>query len=183
MPFPVLLKSQIQRRKKVVLLGLFALGLFVTIIQAIRIQTIKNLVNYLDSAKSIIWSIVENDIGIIIANIPPLAPLVKYYAEKTRSGTASNSHKPDSRYALRTWGSGKGGMKPLGSGVDYESKDGSASASRSKHNDSTDNILGASGIMKTMDVSVTREQPRNNGDLESLPDSNNFEMDRIPQAQ
>lgn len=183
LPFPVLVRSQIQRRKKVVLLGLFALGLFVTIIQAIRIQTIKNLVNYLDSARSIIWSIVENDIGIIIANIPTLAPLVKYYAEKTRSGTASNSRKPDSRYALQTWRSGKSGMKPLGSGVDFESKEGSSvGVGTSKDNESTDNILNTTGIVKTMDVSVTRQQARANGDVESLPESNNFDVERLPHA-
>lgn len=142
-------------------------------IQSIRIQTIKNLSNYLDSAKSIIWSIVENDIGIIICNIPTLAPLVKYFSEKTRSGTTSHSRKPDSRYAMQTWRSTRSGMRPLGSGID---KDGDvtgsrAMATRAGDDDSTDNILEPAGIVKTTDVVVTRYQAKSNGDLESLADS------------
>jgi hypothetical protein len=182
LPFPVLLKSKIQRRKKVVLLSLFALGLFVTVIQSIRIQTITNLSNYLDSAKSIIWSIVENDIGIIICNIPTLAPLVKYFSERTRSGTgASHSRKPlDSRYAMQTWRSTRSGMRPLGSGTDKEGDNISArvstraTAARGRAADervSDDYMLDPSGIVKTTDVTVTRYHARSNGDLESLADS------------
>lgn len=151
LPFPVLLKSKIQRRKKVVLLGLFGLGMFVTVIQIVRIQTIKSLENYLDSAKSILWSIVENDVGIIITCVPTLSPLVKFFNEKTRSGTASASRKPGSRYALQSWG-GKGGMRPLGSGVDAEHDAGSG-----RDQGSTDNILYPVGIVKTTDVTITRQ--------------------------
>ncbi|WYZ42555.1 hypothetical protein EsH8_VI_000254 [Colletotrichum jinshuiense] len=120
LPFPVILKSQIQTRKKIVLLGLFIMGVFVTIAQAIRIQTIQNLVNYLDSAKAIQWSVIENDIGIIIACIPTLAPLVKYFAEKSRGATNGTSRPKSSRYALQTWGTRRSGMQPLGTGVDRE---------------------------------------------------------------
>lgn len=65
LPFPVLLQSHIQKRKKFVLLGLLALGIFITIIQVIRIRTVKNLSNYLDSASLILWSTVENNMGIM----------------------------------------------------------------------------------------------------------------------
>lgn len=176
LPFPVLLRSKIQRRKKVVLLSLFALGLFVTVIQTIRIQTITNLTNYLDSAKSIIWSIVENDIGIVICNIPTLAPLVKYFSERTRSGTgASHSRKQlDSRYAMQTWRSNRSGMRPLGSGTDKEGVSAQATAARGAPADaraSDDYMLDPSGIVKTTDVTVTRYHARSNGDLESLADS------------
>lgn len=68
LPFPVLLRSRIQKRKKLVLLGLLALGIFITIIQVIRIRTVKNLANYLDSASLIMWSAVENNMGIIGKN-------------------------------------------------------------------------------------------------------------------
>ncbi|KAK4100116.1 hypothetical protein N658DRAFT_428256 [Parathielavia hyrcaniae] len=81
LPFPVLAKSRLQTRKKVILLGLFGLGIFITVIQIIRIQTVKHLANYIDSAPLILWSNVENNLGIIVANVPTLAPLVKYYHE------------------------------------------------------------------------------------------------------
>ncbi|KAI8280348.1 Satratoxin biosynthesis SC1 cluster protein 4 [Colletotrichum sp. SAR 10_98] len=157
LPFPVILRSQIQQRKKVVLLALFILGVFVTIIQAIRVQTIKNLVNYLDSAKSIEWSVIENDIGIIIACVPTLAPLVKYFAEKSRSSTAGASRTKNSKYALQTWRTGRSGMQPLSAGVDRHA---SISATRTtKPDDSTENILvqEPSGITKTTDIQVSTQ--------------------------
>src|SRR6478752_4423201 len=104
LPFPVLLRSQVPKRKKFVLLGLFGLGVFVTAIQIIRIQTITNLANYLDSAKSITWSIVECSIGIIIACVPTLAPLVRYFAEKSPIGTGGSSQsRGNSNIALGSW--------------------------------------------------------------------------------
>jgi len=170
-PFPVLLKSKIQKRKKVVLLGLFGLGLFITIIQIIRIQTVKKLANYLDSAPLILWSEVENNLGIIVANIPTLAPLVKYFNERSRGGgTGSNQRKPGSgypsrgvgsRYAMQTWGTGRPrGLEELDS--DAASMDGAAV---SKGN-STEYILetsngpadgGPAGITKKTEVTVTRD--------------------------
>ncbi|OHW96260.1 integral membrane protein [Colletotrichum incanum] len=155
LPFPVIIKSQIQNRKKFVLLALFVLGVFVTIIQAIRIQTIKNLVNYLDSAKTIQWSVIETCIGIIIACIPTLAPMVKYFAEKSRNFTDSNSKPRNSRYALQTWGTKRSGMQPLGTGIDREVSVTESSAT--KPGDSTENILDPSGITKRTDLQVTTQ--------------------------
>ncbi|KAL6898910.1 hypothetical protein GGI43DRAFT_72471 [Trichoderma evansii] len=126
LPFPVLLKLQMKLRRKIALLCLFALGIFVTIVQIIRIQTIASLVNYLDSAEAIKWSIVETNVGIIIACVPTLAPLVTYFSEKTRSG-GNSSNTParpgvDTGFALQSWRVTKNGMRPLGSGVDRENE-------------------------------------------------------------
>jgi len=105
LPFPVLLKSQIQSRKKLVLLGLFALGIFITIIQIIRIQTIKSLSNYLDSSALIMWSTVENNLGIMVACVPTLGPLFKSFAEKSRSGYYKNTSDRvrASKYGMHSW--------------------------------------------------------------------------------
>ncbi|KAL7771521.1 hypothetical protein CFE70_001467 [Pyrenophora teres f. teres 0-1] len=78
-------------RKKVALLGLLALGTFITVIQILRIQTVRNLSNYLDSGSLIMWSTVENNLGIIVASIPTLAPLFKYFVEKTQKSSSGNS--------------------------------------------------------------------------------------------
>ena len=118
LPFPVLATSQIQKRKKAVLLGLFALGLFITIIQIIRIQTVQRLANYTDSAPLILWSCVENNLGIIIACIPTLAPLVKYFSERTRGGTSGGGgtkREVGSRYAMQSWRMPPKGSTVLGS--------------------------------------------------------------------
>lgn len=118
LPFPVLLRSQVQKRKKFVLLSLLTLGIFITIIQVIRIRAVKSLANYLDSASLIMWSTIENNLGIIVASIPPLAPLVKYFAERTQSGSTNNSANPSrSFYTLKPRHSTKQGSIPLGSVV------------------------------------------------------------------
>jgi hypothetical protein len=118
LPFPVLLKSHIQKRKKVALLCLLALGTFITVIQVLRIRTVRNLANYLDSSSLIMWSTVENNLGIIVASIPTLAPLFKYFVEKTQKGSYGHSTtRSKSLYALRSRRSTRQASLPLGSGV------------------------------------------------------------------
>ncbi|KAK1251524.1 hypothetical protein MKX07_007003 [Trichoderma sp. CBMAI-0711] len=169
LPFPVLLKLQMKIRRKIALLCLFALGLFVTIVQIIRIQTIRNLENYLDSAEAIKWSIVETAVGIIIACVPTLAPLITYFSEKTRnsggggaggdgsstSGIGKSSGGNSSRlgggegpYALQSWRAAKkSGMRPLGSSGDEEN-DGEKS---------TENILRGPAASSLSEGSVMSE--------------------------
>ena len=125
----MVLKLQLAKRKKLVLFAIFSLGLFITIIQIIRILTIKSLANYTDSSQLIMWSMVENNLGISIACIPPLAPLIKSFADKTVSGSSGkkrdyqgNSRANGSGYALHTIGGGRSmrGFVSVGSGRDRE---------------------------------------------------------------
>ncbi|EFQ34533.1 integral membrane protein [Colletotrichum graminicola] len=171
LPFPVLANSKIQKRKKFVLLGLFGLGAFITIIQIIRIQTVHALANYLDSAPLIMWSAVENNLGIIVCCVPTLAPLVKYFNEKSRSGSRSNQKYGDpsgygrsakggnvgSRYALQSWRPGMNGMQPLGSGTDRtESGVHHSSASKGYDEENAD-YHGSPVIMKKTEFVVTSD--------------------------
>jgi hypothetical protein len=155
LPFPVLLKSQIQKRKKFALLGLLALGTFITIIQVIRIQTVKSLANYLDSSSLIMWSTVENNLGIIVASIPTLAPLFKYYAEKTQKSSAAKStsqSRSRSMYALKSLRSTRQGSIPLGSGVDHVTHINGPS-----EGESAEFILGDVGVItKKTEVTISR---------------------------
>ncbi|KAM5349879.1 hypothetical protein ACJ41O_006384 [Fusarium nematophilum] len=157
LPFPTLLKLQVPKRKKAVLLGLFAMGTFISVIQIVRIQTIKSLSNLLDSSALIMWSAVENNLGIIVACVPTLAPLVRYFNEQSRVGSKSRSKsKGDSGYALQsqsTWRknlSRRDGVQPLGSGVDQ--RDG----------DSSEDILGSAsedrelGILRKTEIVITK---------------------------
>jgi hypothetical protein len=115
LPFPVLLQSRIQTRKKLVLLGLFGLGIFITVIQIIRIQTVAQLSNYTDSAPLILWSTVENNLGIIVANVPTLAPLVKYYSERSSRGGSRGGSTAGGRGSTACRGqSGRGGTAVSG---------------------------------------------------------------------
>ncbi|RHZ73302.1 hypothetical protein CDV55_103514 [Aspergillus turcosus] len=85
LPLPVLITLQLHRRQKAVLVALFGLGFFVTIIQVIRVFTIKNLKTYTDSQPIILWSTVEISLGVIIACIPTYGPLFHSLAVMTSS--------------------------------------------------------------------------------------------------
>lgn len=78
-------------RKKVVLFGLFALGLFVTASQIVRIQYVSSLTNPMDSGSLILWSTVEANMGIICACIPLLSPLVTQRHNRSTKGTYQSS--------------------------------------------------------------------------------------------
>lgn len=84
LPLPTLIQTQIPIRKKVVLLCLFTLGIFITVVQIIRFHSIQTLVNPIDSANPIMWSMVEGNLGIITTCIPTLAPLIRYFSDLSR---------------------------------------------------------------------------------------------------
>ncbi|KAI0851348.1 hypothetical protein F5Y00DRAFT_259885 [Daldinia vernicosa] len=91
LPLPVILKTKIQLRKKVMLLGLFALGFFITGIQIIRIQFLKDLSNPLNSGPVVLWSTVEANLGVIVACIPVLSPLFKQNRDNYNKGTPEST--------------------------------------------------------------------------------------------
>lgn len=64
LPLPVLITLRLHRRQKAALVAVFALGFFVTIIQIIRIFTIKNLKTYTDSQPIVLWSVIEISLGV-----------------------------------------------------------------------------------------------------------------------
>ncbi|ORY61469.1 uncharacterized protein BCR38DRAFT_347692, partial [Pseudomassariella vexata] len=151
LPFPILIRSKIQNRKKLILLGLFALGILITIVQALRFQTIQNLQNYLDSSKIIMWSTIECNLGIIVTCIPTLAPMVQYFSERSKFGSSSNENRePLSQYALGTW-------RTQGSGLQRTTDIGVGAG-----NGSTELILDSNGITKRTEVIIDSAQ-RNSG--------------------
>lgn len=174
----MLIKLQLPKRKKVVLLGLFSLGAFITIIQIIRILKIKSLANYLDSSALIMWSMVENNIGIAITCVPHLAPLIKAFAEKSANrSNAQNTHTKGtgSAYALQSIGGGKSmrGFVGIGSGIDKDDR----RKERSEHSvvrlgdmESSSEELHVprrNAIQKTTEVMVSRNSIGENGKLEN----------------
>ena len=93
LPLPVLVKLQLAKRKKVVhsdssstscsgltmvlqyvLVGVFALGFFITVIQVVRMNYVKNLKTWTDSYDIILWSNIELNLGVCRALIYPLGP-------------------------------------------------------------------------------------------------------------
>ena len=157
-PFPMLLKSRLPSKKKIVLLGIFSLGTFITVIQIIRILTIKSLANYIDSSQLIMWSMVENNLGIIVACLPPLAPLVRSFRDK--SSNASRAPLSDGRtgYKLRNMTAGKSGLVELGRGNDGSSHDDCRNIVYSGDADhSSEEYILEGGIQKTTEVTVSHQ--------------------------
>ncbi|OOF91220.1 hypothetical protein ASPCADRAFT_134625 [Aspergillus carbonarius ITEM 5010] len=96
LPLPVLCTLQLRLRQKIILLALFTLGFFITIIQIIRIFTIKNLQSYTDSQPIVIWSDVEISLGVIITCIPTYGPFFHAFAS-----TLTSSYGNRYRYRYR----------------------------------------------------------------------------------
>lgn len=162
LPFPVLLGLKMQNRRKLVVLGLFGLGVFITIIQIIRIQTVKRLTVSTDSAPLIMWSAVESNLGIMVACVPCLSPLVKYFKERTtnasRRKTGRTGYQIGSQYALQTW---KTKMNANDDIHGMEHGLGHAAAAQggqgTSGTDSTEFILDTAGITRKTEVVITRE--------------------------
>ncbi|KAI3397715.1 hypothetical protein diail_10484 [Diaporthe ilicicola] len=160
LPFPVLMSLKMQNRRKVVLLGLFGLGVFITIIQIIRIQTVKRLVVYTDSAPLIMWSSVEANLGVIVASVPCLSPLIKYFRERSTVGSkgkyGGTGQQIGSQYALRTWKMTHNAQEAhLGESISGHRAKAEANAANDA-TDSTEYILEPTKIMAKTEITVTR---------------------------
>lgn len=160
LPFHVIISTQLKTRKKVAILGLFTLGIFITVVQIIRFSTIKALTNLLDSANPITWSIIEGNLGVITTCIPTLAPLVRYYSDKSRLdeqsgrsgtarryGTGNDQNQSSSNYAMKSFMSGL-----RGTGTSTERN---VVISGHHSGDSTELIYNTSGIVKTTELTVS----------------------------
>ncbi|KAI1468065.1 MFS general substrate transporter [Daldinia caldariorum] len=97
LPLPVLTSMRLPRRQKIILIFTFALGIFVTIVDVVRIYYLEQAITQVsatvssnpeatfgDSSQfawnasfSLMWSAVEVNVGIICACIPTLKPLVR----------------------------------------------------------------------------------------------------------
>lgn len=164
LPFPVLLSLKMQDRKKVVILGLFGLGIFITIIQIIRIQTVRRLSNVTDSAPLITWSSVEANLGIIVASVPCLSPLIKYFRERvttasrSRRKTGTAGYRIGSQYALQTWEVNKTGTKRSSGREDLGIATIAEGRSATRASDSTEFDVDSMGIVRKTEITITREE-------------------------
>lgn len=98
LPIPILTGMQLPRKQKIILVLLFALGIFVMVVDVIRIDVLQDtlliitagghvptLTNTLEDttnfaylvSPALMWSAVEINIGIVCACIPTLRPLVR----------------------------------------------------------------------------------------------------------
>ncbi|KAK3897264.1 hypothetical protein C8A05DRAFT_39188, partial [Staphylotrichum tortipilum] len=96
LPIPVLTSMRLPRRQKVILVLTFALGIFVTVIDVVRIYYLQQAIELAptsatsnrlalygqspdfawNASLSLMWSAVEVNVGIICACVPTLKPLI-----------------------------------------------------------------------------------------------------------
>ena len=85
---------QIQKAKKAGVFLAFSVGLFVCIVECIRIYYVFKISNSVDvtwnNAAVTLWTAVEGCVSVICACIPTMAPLLKHIHDNSRS----NSHSP-----------------------------------------------------------------------------------------
>ena len=104
LPFPVLTSIQLPRKQKAILVFTFTLGIFVTVVDVIRIYFLQQVIDTQHSLKTqeqignstdfawtasmaLMWSAVEVNTGIICACIPTLRPFIP-------SHYACHDHRP-----------------------------------------------------------------------------------------
>ncbi|KAJ5512517.1 hypothetical protein N7463_002069 [Penicillium fimorum] len=158
LPLPVLWKLQLRSKQKALLACLFALGFFVTVVQIIRVFTVRDLKTYTDSKNIVIWSCIEVSLGVIIACVPTYGPLFKSFSSTVnsyRNRETSRTYALDSVRQVTGTGLGrrKSNFEPI-----YESKGRQSTVIRSgaktNDGDSEEHMLSEA---KNMKVYVTSE--------------------------
>lgn len=95
LPIPMLLKVQLPRRQKLILIAVFALGSFVCIASIMRLTTLYDLTRSRDPpwimATFSIWTACEAALAVICASIPTLKPLISRYIPRLVSSTFQSS--------------------------------------------------------------------------------------------
>ncbi|KAI3395580.1 hypothetical protein diail_1092 [Diaporthe ilicicola] len=115
-PIPFIWKLNLLRSQKMAILGIFAVGLFVTIVSVVRLHFIRKLdfknpdVIWLAS-QEMNWTITEINVAVICACLPSLKPILKLITSGCLNGTQSANSKGHQALSARE-----------GSGVDLSRK-------------------------------------------------------------
>ncbi|EGC48477.1 integral membrane protein [Histoplasma capsulatum var. duboisii H88] len=109
LPLPYLAKLQMQLYKKLVLIGVFSIGLLTCVVSAVRIHTLSSM-DFADITYSIppanIFSGLEPSVAVTLSCIPLLRPLLR----RPKYGSGSNTSYPaNSTGASKNNGPGGGG--------------------------------------------------------------------------
>ncbi|GKZ23584.1 hypothetical protein AbraIFM66951_009857 [Aspergillus brasiliensis] len=97
-PFPQIAKLQMNRRKKVAISGILAVGSFACIASIVRIYSVDEFTKRTDVTWTLgpvfIWSTIEPGLSIVCACLPHLAPLVRLAHIRLSSSQDSKRSRP-----------------------------------------------------------------------------------------
>ncbi|CZR59973.1 uncharacterized protein PAC_09868 [Phialocephala subalpina] len=175
-PIPILMHSCFSLRKNILIALLFLLGIFLSLIQILRITTLRSQPSYLSTSTLLTWSLIEVHLGIILSSLIPLSsfPTFQSFLDKGSPQSLARSLASfDTRKTMekvrdgwkRRFGSGgrRGEWRDrimlfLGYGElrpDLERETSGRSGSRL--GTSTEELNFPMGILKTTEVIVSRE--------------------------
>ncbi|EPS40763.1 hypothetical protein H072_5350 [Dactylellina haptotyla CBS 200.50] len=174
LPIPVLLTVQIQKRKRIALVGIFFIGFIAVFASISRIWAIWLFQNSKDNTWEsifiLIFSNIEINVAIITASAPPLRPLFKDFFKSSIYGFTSRSRTGDQLWTGR---SRTHGGVPLGSLNGYGDNAQVNNVIRGgkdthKRNESEEDIIAKkpNGIVQTTEISVAVNSQQSS---ESLP--------------
>ncbi|KAI4242737.1 MAG: hypothetical protein LQ352_007180 [Teloschistes flavicans] len=92
LPIPLLLKLNINLKKKIALCGVFLLGLLTTVCSVMRMVQIIAIARSGNSTMLVLWGVIEVNVGIILTCIPTLGPLFPSLTGGTSNTISQNHH-------------------------------------------------------------------------------------------
>lgn len=102
LPVPLLVRLQINMRRKVGLLVIFTLGIFTTICSGMRMAQIRTIAENGNSTMLVLWGVVELNVGIILSSLPALNPILVRCLGKVNSDRSKDSSRLKTDVELRT---------------------------------------------------------------------------------
>ncbi|KAI5781503.1 hypothetical protein EDC01DRAFT_730234 [Geopyxis carbonaria] len=172
LPQPVLFSLQLPMKKRLMLMGMFGLGIVVCIVAVLRLVALHRLMWGVDVDgtydDAVIWSPLEADIAVMCASMPALRPLVGHFFPSFMSsvgysygpGTGGPTHGTGNHGRSRkTRGQSfhldEFGQSAMGMGTRSQIRGGKQGGTLvSGDNSSEEQIMNQMGIQKTVEISV-----------------------------
>ncbi|GAB7352782.1 hypothetical protein MBLNU459_g3404t1 [Dothideomycetes sp. NU459] len=191
LPMPLIRSMlKIPVRQKVSLMGVFALGIFVTACTIVRMTTFKTGIGAdttYDGGITLLWSIIETNVAIICACLPLLRPLFARIIPafgKTLTGSQRNTYGLKNRSGASASASNAkrsatlDGTTQRGSWTDWKDNNVISAKPAARRTDSDEESFGVSnerpfafgGITKQTDVEITLETASDHGSQRHLTD-------------
>ncbi|KAH6900564.1 ATP synthase F0 [Thelonectria olida] len=152
LPVPVLLKLEIRLKKKIGLIGIFALGLFTTLCSILRYLQIDRIsTGDGNSTMLVLWGTIEFNVGNMVSSLPYLAPIFIRKAKHYRSKHSDEYNTPSRRGRS---GGIKGSHYRLND-LSHDQDGGVITSGPKTRNDSEELILTSNGgIVKSLSYAV-----------------------------
>ncbi|KAL8803789.1 MAG: hypothetical protein Q9200_006077 [Gallowayella weberi] len=170
LPIPMLLKLNINTKKKIALVCVFLLGLLTTVCSVLRMIQIIAIAKTGNSTMLVLWGVIELNVGIILTCIPTLGPLFPSLTGGTSLDPSQNGYKLNAVPRKGTKGSKvqaslttPGAYRPDLAGTTLAHGSNSSSSQEEilgiKANEAAQYGIRDDDILKTTDIRVSIDDP------------------------